>query len=246
MSRFHGDSSRSPWDYGSDAIRIVRDYSRLRYRLLPYIYTYACLAAETGLPIMRAMPLEFPNDPNTYSMDLQYMLGSDLMIAPIYNERGRRPVYLPAGQWVDYWTHELINGPDTRFVEAPLETLPMFVRLNALIPTIDPPEHITEDPFNPVIFDAYLVDHGHFDLHDTDGATEVSAILEGNSLRIGVEGVKKRLGLCLIPLPGQPAVTSVTVNGRHLNVPGEAPFRKGEDASWQRDEDGVLRVLICC
>jgi len=246
LSRAHGRTTRLPWDYGKQALRIFRDYVRLRYRLLPYIYTYASLAAETSLPIMRAMVLEFPDDPNTQTMDLEYMFGAELMVAPIYNESSRRPVYFPAGRWVDFWTHEVIQGPQTRFVQPPLEVLPLYVRVNSLIPTIEPPDHVTEAAFDLVTFDAYLIESGSFELRDTDGATRISTSLKGTHLDINVEGAKQRLGLRVFPLPGVPAVDEVHVNGASLNRAETLEIATCAAAGWTRDCDGELRVMIRC
>jgi alpha-D-xyloside xylohydrolase len=249
LSRPHGATSRLPWDYGEEALRVFRDYARLRYRLLPYIYSYACLAAETSLPILRAMVLEFPDDPSTYTMDLQYMLGAELLVAPIYNSAGRRPVYFPAGRWVDFWTREVIDGPGTRWVEVPLEVLPLYVRGDALIPTMpggrsEPPDHLTDDPFDPVTFDAYLFDSGNFELRDTDGATRVSAGIEGSVLSIKVEGAKQEMGARLIPLPGTGGVDAVRVNGRTLDRVDALEIGPGAAPGWTRDPDGSVRVMF--
>jgi len=244
LSRPHGATSRLPWDYGEEALRIFRDYARLRYRLLPYIYSYACLAAETSLPILRAMVLEFPDDPSTYTMDLQYMLGAELLVAPIYNSEGRRPIYFPAGRWVDFWTREVIDGPGTRWVEVPLEVMPLYVRGDALIPTIEPPDHLTDDPFDPVTFDGYLFDRGSFELRDSDGVTRISAARQGVKLNVQVEGAKRRLGLRLVPLAGVPAVDEVRVNGAMLNREDGLGIGPGAGAGWTRDSDGTVRVYV--
>jgi len=244
LSRAHGMTTRLPWDYGEDALRIFRDYVRLRYRLLPYIYTYARLATESSLPLMRAMVLEFPNDPNTYAMDLQYMFGAELMAAPVYNSDGRRPVYFPAGRWVDFWTHEVIEGPQTRFVEAPLDVLPLYIRANSLIPTVQPPEYLTDAPFDLVTFDAYLFDNGSFELRDTDGVTRISASLERSRLNIQVEGVKERLGLRLIPLAGVPSMDIVQMNDVALTRVDALEIGPGAPAGWTRDGDGTARVML--
>jgi alpha-D-xyloside xylohydrolase len=235
-----------PWEYGETALRIFRKYARLRYRLLPYIYTYACVAVETSLPLMRAMVLEFPDDVHTHTMDLQYLFGREFLVAPIYNEQGKRPVYLPAGRWVDFWSHEVIAGPETRQVEAPLEVMPLYVRANSLIPTIEPPAYLTEAPFEMVTCDAYLLDggRGSFDLRDTDGVTHVSAALQDSSLAIHVAGVKERIGLRLLPLTGTPAVESVHVNGEQLSRSDTLTISPDADASWARDRDGTIRICV--
>lgn len=244
LSRAHGTTTRLPWDYGEEALRIFRDYARLRYRLLPYIYTYASIAAETSLPVMRAMVLEFPNDPNTYTLDLQYMFGRELMVAPIYNSVGRRPVYFPHGHWVDFWTREVIQGPQTRFIEALLDVLPLYVRTNALIPTIEPPDHLSDDPFGLVTFEGYLLDKGSFELRDTDGITQTSASFEGSRLNVHLEGAKRELGLRLIPLPGAPWVETVYVNGLALNKVDTLEITPNADVGWARDQDGTVQLMI--
>jgi alpha-D-xyloside xylohydrolase len=233
LSRNHGVATRLPWDYGEEALRIFRDYARLRYRLLPYIYTYASIAAETSLPIMRPMVLEFPDDPNTYAMDLQYMFGEELLVAPIYNISGRRPVYFPAGQWIDFWTRDIIAGPTTHFVEAPLELMPLYVKANALIPTVDSSNYLTDAPFEQVTFDAYLLDQGRFVLRDNDGLTQVEARLDGTQLMINGEGAKDRLYLRLIPVTGVPPVDAVKVNGTLL-----------DPSSYSPEQDGTLRIPL--
>ena len=244
LARAHGMSTRLPWDYGDAALRITREYVRLRYRLLPYIYTYACLAHETSLPILRAMALEFPDDPCTYTMDLQYMFGSELMVAPIFNDEGRRHVYFPAGRWIDYWTHEVITGPGARLIEAPLDVLPLYVRANALIPTIAPPDHLTDAPFDRVTFDAYLLDRGGaFTLRDTDGATTVSAAMAGSRLDVQVDGAKRKVGLRLVPLPGAAAITAVQVNGAPLKKLDAPPTDPDAPAGWCRAHDGSVLIM---
>ncbi len=217
LSRAHGMSSRLPWEYGEEALQIFRDYVRLRYRLLPYLYTYTVIAAETSLPIIRPMMLEFPDDPNTYTMDLQYLFGEELLVAPIYNSSGQRPVYLPEGQWIDFWTHEVLEGSRTYKITAPLDKLPLFVRANALIPTIEPSSTITDAPFDLVTFDAYLLEKGSFTLRDSDGETSIEAEYAGTQLHIQVEGAKQKLALRLIPLTGAPQVERVYVNGREVS-----------------------------
>jgi alpha-D-xyloside xylohydrolase len=244
LTRAHGNTSRLPWEFGDEALAIFRDNARLRYQLMPYIYTYACIAAETSLPIMRPMALEFPQDPNTCTMDLQYMFGEHLLVAPIYNSSGERPVYLPEGRWIDFWTHEVLTGPRTVRVQAPLTTLPLYVRANTLLPCTRPEQFISDQPFKHVIFDAYLLERGQFTLHDSDGTTTVSAAFAGpDRLYIEVEGAKQRLTLRLIPLNGAPQVAKVYVNG------SEIPEMTRQDSTaignaWVVQEDGTTMIEI--
>ena len=244
MSRAHGVTSRLPWDYGEEALNIFRSYTRLRYRLLPYLYSCSHAAVETSLPILRPVFLEFPDDPNTYALDLEYMLGAELLVAPIYNPEGRRPVYLPAGRWVDYWTQEVIEGPVTRRVKAPLDKLPLYARANALLPTVEPSQHLTDDPFDIVTFAAYLFETGQFDLHDTDGSTQVTAAREGGRLDVQAQGVKKALGLRLMALAGVPPVEAVWVNGREIERREAVEIGPEADQGWARQADGSTHVML--
>jgi alpha-D-xyloside xylohydrolase len=245
MCRAHGTTSRLPWEYGEEALRIFRDYTQLRYRLLPYIYTYASFAARTGLPILRPMVLEFPEDPQTYPLDLQYMFGAELLVAPIYNSSGHRPIYFPAGKWIDFYTHETITGPQMRFIDAPLEVLPLYVRAGALIPTSELTEWVTDGPFEHVTFEAYLLNGGgSFVLRDTDGVTELSAAYDEPHLRVQLSGAKKRLVIRVIPLAGTPVVQQVQVNGVPLSHVEKLSSEGHALSGWTRTIDGTLLVCI--
>ncbi len=244
LSRLHGITTRLPWDYGEEAVRIFRDFARLRYHLIPYLYTYACLAAETGVPILRPMWLEFPDDPNTYALDLQYMFGSEILVAPIYNRTGKRPVYLPAGTWVDYWSHEILQGPQTHWVEVPLDRFPLFIRGNALIPTIEPPEYLTEEPFPFVVFDAYLLDQADFTLRDLDGSVHMSVSLNGSTLQIRTDENKKKLGIRMLPLRVKLVVDKVLVNGDYLELSEKVDLSSSGQPGWGFDSEGVLQVIL--
>ncbi len=94
----------SPWAFGDRAVENYRKYAKLRYRLLPYIYSHAYNATKTGLPMMRAMVLEFQDDPSTYNIQDQYMFGDAFLVAPICDPVNKRTVYLPEGTWYDYET----------------------------------------------------------------------------------------------------------------------------------------------
>jgi alpha-D-xyloside xylohydrolase len=240
MVRAHGNSTRLPWNFGEEALTIFRDYARLRARLLPYLYTYACQAAETGLPLMRPLVLEFPDDALTYTMDLQYMLGEHLLVAPIYNASCERPVYLPEGRWIDFWSGSVLSGPHSLQITVPLAVLPLYVRANALLPTTEPTSFTLDQPFATITIDAYVLERGACTLRDTDGATTIEAAFVGNRLEITLEGVKRQLDLRLLPLEGAPPLAEVSVNGVLL-----AEDRETQSVNtWKRLEDGAVYVTI--
>ena len=99
-SRLHGSSSyRVPWAYDEEAVNVTRHFTQLKCRLMPYLYDTAMQATEQGLPSMRAMLLEFPDDPAAEMLDRQYMLGDSLLVAPVFSEEGEASYYLPEGKW---------------------------------------------------------------------------------------------------------------------------------------------------
>jgi alpha-D-xyloside xylohydrolase len=124
------------WSYGSQAEPILEKYLRLRYTLMPYIYSLGYHTWVTGAPFMRALPLDFPNDPKVADLRDEYMFGPALLVAPV-GEQGatQREVYLPAGaDWFNYWTNERVKGGQTITVDAPIDRIPLFVRAGSIIP----------------------------------------------------------------------------------------------------------------
>jgi alpha-glucosidase len=119
-----------PWFQGEKLLKMFADYARWRYRILPYIYSMAHLATRTGLPVMRAMPLAFPDDPVSDTLNMQYMLG-DAFLTAVFTEK----IHLPAGEWFDYWTGESLHGPADITAKYPDDRGGvLFARAGAIIP----------------------------------------------------------------------------------------------------------------
>ncbi len=135
--RFHGFPPREPWAFGDVAETTIRTWLDLRYRLLPYLWTTAEQAVTTGLPMCRAMVLTYPDDPTSRHIDDQYLLGDDLLCAPILTERNERMVYFPDDLWVDWFTGEQMPQ-GWRRVTAPLHEAPLYRRAGAVIPLAQP------------------------------------------------------------------------------------------------------------
>lgn len=137
VMRAHGERNHNEvWSYGSQAEPILEKYLRLRYQLLPYTYSLAYGSYQTGAPFMRALFMDFPDDPNVADIPDEYMFGPALLVAPV-TEQGAtsRKVYLPAGSdWYNYWTNERIKGGQTITTAAPIDTIPLFVRAGSIVP----------------------------------------------------------------------------------------------------------------
>ena len=149
---------------------ICKKYLELRYRLLPYNYTIAHKAADTGLPMMRALWLHYPDDPEAVKLGNEYLWGRDVLVAPVV-ERGAksRRVYLPQGDWFDWWTGEKFEGQ--RWIErsVDLATLPLYVRAGAIIP-LDPVRQFTgQTVTEPTTIRIHPGADGTFTLYDDDG-----------------------------------------------------------------------------
>ena len=127
-SRLHGnDSPRMPWLYDEEAVRVLRFFSRLKGHIMPYLQEVAREAHEHGWPMLRAMPFEFPDDPACESLEMQYMLGPALLVAPIFNPQGNASYYLPAGEWRNLLNGETAHGPAWRQDQHGYFSLPLWV-----------------------------------------------------------------------------------------------------------------------
>jgi len=131
--RIHGIGPREPWYFGEKADQIVKDWLSIRYRLLPYFQRQVNEAMVSGLPVMRGMPLAFPEDQRAWGFELQYMLGDHLLVAPVLQPNGHVTLYLPDGEWYDFFTGESVSGGCVLDLQLPLEKIPVYVRSGAVI-----------------------------------------------------------------------------------------------------------------
>jgi alpha-D-xyloside xylohydrolase len=160
------------WTYGKAAEPILEKYLKLRYQLMPYIYSLGYQTNETGAPYMRALFMDFPNDPNVAAIGDEYMFGPAFLVAPV-TEQGEtsRMVYLPAGaNWYNYWTNQRVRGGQTIKVEAPIDTLPLFVREGSIVP-LGEPVLSTAETQKIAHVRVYPGADGAFTLYDDDGKT---------------------------------------------------------------------------
>ncbi len=146
-TRFHGTTPREPWYFGAEAEQIVREWLLWRYRLLPYLEDCALEAHRTGMPVMRAMPLAFPDDPPAWRFEEQYLLGPALLVAPVLVPGGMVRFYLPAGGWYDIVSGERLEGPRTIERTVPLKEMPVYGREGFVVPLGPMVQHTGEiDP----------------------------------------------------------------------------------------------------
>jgi len=173
VMRSHGERMRNEvWSYGKQAEAILERYLRLRYQLMPYTYSLAYGTYQTGAPFMRALFMDFPNDPKVADIGDEYMFGPAFLVAPV-SEQGAtsRAVYLPSGcDWYNYWTNERVKGGQTITAAAPIDTLPLFVRAGSIVP-LGAPILSADQPQAIAAIRVYPGADADFTLFSDDGTT---------------------------------------------------------------------------
>ena len=173
VMRAHGERAHNEvWSYGKEAEPILAKYLRLRYQLLPYTYSAAYHSYQTGAPYMRALFMDFPEDPKAADIPDEYMYGPAFLVAPV-TEQGatHRSVYLPAGcDWYNYWTNQRVHGGQTIEVNAPIETLPLFVKAGSIVP-LGSEVQSAQQPQTIASVRVYPGASGSFTLFQDDGHT---------------------------------------------------------------------------
>jgi alpha-D-xyloside xylohydrolase len=133
-SRLHGsDTYRVPWIFDEEACEVAKKFSALKNTLMPYLFRMAAVAHEKGTPVMRPMPFAWPADPAAKYLDMQYMLGDSLLVAPIFNDRSEAQFYLPAGQWINLLDGEVKEGGRWYTEKYDYFHMPVFVKENTLL-----------------------------------------------------------------------------------------------------------------
>jgi alpha-D-xyloside xylohydrolase len=171
--RTHGTRDfNEVWSYGKQAQPILEKYLRLRYQLMPYIYSLGYSSHQTGAPFMRGLFMDFGNDPRVTDIGDEYMFGPALLIAPVTDQGvTSRQVYLPAGtDWFNYWTNERVHGGQSISVAAPIDTIPIFVRAGSILP-LGAPVESTNEIQKIAKLRVYPGADASFDVYSDDGTT---------------------------------------------------------------------------
>jgi hypothetical protein len=153
MMQLHGVTAREPWTFDTETLRIARGYFQVREKLQPYLVELAREARERGHPMWRPLSWICPDDPATRGIGDQFMLGPDLLLAPILDERSERTVYLPAGAWVDLWNGQPLTGPTRMAVRAELAVIPAYARADAYPRWRDLLDAVPHGPRSPLHVD---------------------------------------------------------------------------------------------
>ncbi|MFE2125443.1 TIM-barrel domain-containing protein [Streptomyces amritsarensis] len=170
-----GYHDKQPWRFAEPYLSVNRKYLQLKMRLMPYLYTMSRVAHETGVPSTRAMVLEYPDDPvaRGNATSGQFMAGDSLLVAPVVSDTAVRDgIHLPAGTWTDYWTGRTYAGPGRLDgYQAPLDTLPLFVKGGGIVPMWPQMNYTGEKPVSTLTYDIHPRGASSFSLYEDDGRT---------------------------------------------------------------------------
>jgi len=187
MFRSHGtDTPREIWRFGEQGEQMytaLTKFLELRYRLLPYIYSLAGWTTHESYTMLRALPFDFRNDPQTHDLGDQFMFGPAFLVNPVTRPmyyaadsvpltdiQRTRPVYLPTDcDWYDFWTDQYLHGGQTIEAEAPLDRIPLYVRAGSIIPMGPRRQHVNDRPGAPIELHIYLGNDASFLLYEDEG-----------------------------------------------------------------------------
>ena len=231
-SRLHGSESyRVPWLFDDEAVDVLRFFTELKHRLMPYLYGAAIEARDHGWPVLRAMLIEHPHDQGAETLDRQYMLGGALLVAPVFRDDGEVTFYLPKGRWTRLLTNEEVAGDGWRVETHDYFSLPLYVRPNTILPfggVADRPDY---DYVGDAVYRVYALDDGgsaRCAVVTRDGATagRVSATRAGDRLSLGLERIDRAtfllVGVNSARAVGAGASVSPTPQGALIEVEGGA------------------------
>ncbi len=202
-SRLHGSGSyRVPWLFDEEAVEVLRFFTKLKCRLMPYIFNAACEAHEKGIPVMRAMMLEFSDDPTCDYLDRQYMLGDSLLVAPVFSPEGIVDYYLPKGRWTNFITGQVVEGQRWVREKHGYLSLPLMARPNSIIPVGSNDKRPDYDYADGVTFHVFELQEGskasaRVPTVKGNTAMILEACREGGSIQVVAEGGSENWSILL-------------------------------------------------
>jgi alpha-glucosidase len=243
---------QEPWSFGSRHEELNRRAIELRYQLLPEIYNVMAEASATGLPAMRPLFLEYPDDAQAGTIDDEFLFGEDLLVAPVLKEAATdREIYLPKGEWFDYWTGRRFEGGATIRMPVTIESIPLFVRGGAFVFRQPVVQHTGEMAGQPLMVAVYPADRSDAHYYEDDGGT--TAYREGASVR-RLFSQRRGAGRCALEVgapdgayrpPARDLVLQVAWEGEPGRVlAGGSPVSRGTAAPGWVAGDGFVSIRL--
>ena len=221
-SRLHGSNSyRVPWNYDEEAVAVLSKFTKLKCSLMPYLYRAAIQAHTQGTPMLRAMMLEFSNDPACDHLDLQYMLGDSLLVAPVFSRDGSVNYYVPQGKWTNLLSGEVIEGPRWVHDTHDFLSLPVLVRPNSVLPVGHRTDRPDYDYSEDLTLRVYQLEEGKqvsVEIPSLDGKIETTFDIRrpGNVINIQRHGSAKAWNVLLVGITNVESAEEKVINGSTL------------------------------
>jgi alpha-glucosidase (family GH31 glycosyl hydrolase) len=197
-TRIHSSGlDKRPWVFPAQTCSAIRDIVKIRYRLLPYIYSSCSQCTNQALPLCRPLYFSWPNSNESYSYDCEYTFGDNLLVAPVVAAGGSVAMWFPPGQWVNYFTGNVVNGPAKQTVNVPYNQIPLYAKAGSIIPEQQVSRRSDERPLDTLILRTYPGPASSFSLYEDDGSTEayrngsfslttLSQSYSGNNLHVSI------------------------------------------------------------
>lgn len=237
-----------------------RFYGRLRYQLMPYIYTFAREATLTGTPLIRALVLENQKDTSTYNAYCEYLMGNDILMAPLWSDTTfYRRIYLPEGEWLDYFNDTIYKGTQNINFHAPIDKVPIFIKAGAIIPMAPDNQHYVDEIKSPITINIYPKGESSFDLYEDDGesfdyerglfSTTTFTCSDNDKELL----VKKEVPVGKYKLPEKELIFCIHMktgakevfhNGRPLSLYGSTGALNSQKEGWRQENDGKKLIWI--
>jgi alpha-D-xyloside xylohydrolase len=223
-SRLHGSNSyRVPWLFDEEAVDVLRYFTKLKCSLMPYIFSNAVTASKEGIPVMRAMVLEYSEDPACDYLDRQYMLGDALLAAPVFHESGEVSYYLPCGKWTNFLTGEEKEGSRWYKEHHNYFSLPLMVKPNSIIPVGAVDDKPDYDYADGVCFHVFAMEDGasaSSTVYNTKGQPEtvLTAERKGNELILQLSNAEKDAAILLRGVQEAAADDNCTIESTPLGI----------------------------
>jgi alpha-D-xyloside xylohydrolase len=218
LNRYHGTTSRLPWDQAAGVYPATQQIAATRYRLLPYLYSAAAVAVRRHRTWLRPVIAAAPGDRAARDADGQYLIGTDLLAAPVTAADGEQDVYLPAGTWIDYATRARYDGGRWQRLTRPPEQAPLFVRHGALLPVdAGRPVSAAADP-DALALEVWGGTGGTATVHEDRGTTRIALTVSGGAAELTVTGPAPLTRVEWPRLPGEAPPRQVAVNGERWAI----------------------------
>lgn len=217
-SRLHGSTSyRVPWVYDDEAVSVVSFFTKLKAKIMPYLYSTSVETSKSGIPTMRSMVLEFTEDKTCHYVDKQYMLGDNLLVAPIFNDQGIAEYYLPKGTWTNFFTGEEKAGSTWVTEKHDYHSIPLMVRENSIVAMgacDNKPDYDYADNAELRVYSLVDGKKAATKIYSMKNEVELSAtaVKNGNTITVNVDSTKP-YSIRLVNVKAASANCDMTVDG---------------------------------